>query len=95
MAERYWDHKTSSRHVYMDDTGRVIGAMTLRWTDRTYDAVAYDHKELGVIDERKLGEFNSYTEAMAAVECACVAIETNRAALVAARAAAQADGAEL
>lgn len=80
MAERHWDHRTTSRHVYVDEVGRVIGTMTLRWTDRTYDVTAY---------EQKLGEFTNYVEAMAFVEKTCTEIEALRAAELAARIAAQ------
>jgi hypothetical protein len=88
MVDRYWDHKTPSRHVYVDEVGCVIGTLTSSFTDRTLTATAYD---------QKIGEFVDYVAATEAVERTCTEIEALRAAEAAARVAraeAQADGAE-
>lgn len=81
MTDRYWEHNTPRRHIYIDgDTGRIIGTLVARLTDKVLEAHAYD---------RKVGEYRDAEKARWAVEAACVEVEE----IIKLRAAtAQADG---
>lgn len=67
MAERYWEHRTTRQHSYIDaDTGRVIGSLFYRLADLLYEAHAYTER---------IGEYADVDLAYDAVEKRCVAIE--------------------
>ena len=72
MANRYWEHNTTRRHVYIDDTtGRIIGNLLQRLSDKSYEAFAYG---------RRIGEYLNDIHARVAVELACVEVEAAEAA---------------
>lgn len=90
MAERFWEHNTPRRHIYIcGDTGRILGSLYQRLSDRAFEAVAYD---------QQLGDFARAERGRTAVEAACTGIEAERARereRQNAKAAAQADGVQV
>lgn len=71
MADRFWEQRTTRQHTYIDEQGRIIGAITLRLSTKSYEAFVYD---------KLIGEYIEEVAAQLAVEGGCVEVEALRAA---------------